>query len=354
MNDQLTALTSRLISFKSINKKNVNLAAEFCYSWLKDNNLEVELLENQGYKIVVATVGGEGPTIILNGHLDVVPAKLEDFNPYVKQGKLFGRGSYDMLGSVAAMMVLFKELAVLTPVNKILLTLVPNEEDGGQLGTGYLVEQGLTGDFVVCGEPTNLNIAVQIKGVLQLSLEIPGISCHGSRPWLGENAILKAVEAYRKIEELNLFKERSQYFLKPSLNLAKISGGKQFNQVADKCSIGLDIRYLPNQDPDNIIENIIKSVPEAKISIVNQRPTVVTDPNNKFIKKLIKNAEHYTDKNIVLFGQDGTSDISFFAKKEIPAVEFGPCGANHHGPGEYVEIESLYIFKDILKRFLLY
>ena len=351
MDALLTNLTSHLISFKCINKKNVNIAAEFCFNWLKDNGLQVELIENQGYKMIVASVGGEGPAIILNGHLDVVPAKQEDFTPYVSQGNLLGRGSYDMLGSVAAMMLLFKELAVAPPFHKILLTLVPDEEEGGELGTGFLVDQGLTGDFVICGEPTNLDIAVQTKGVLQLNLEIKGVSSHGSRPWLGENAILKALDTYRKIEGLDLFRTRSQYFSGPSLNLAKIYGGKQINQVADECNVCLDIRYLPNQSPEYIIENIKQIIPEENISIINQRPIVITNPRNKYIVKLIENAEH-CGKKIKLFGQDGSSDASFFAKKGIPAIEFGPCGANHHGPGEYVEIASLYVFKDILKKFI--
>lgn len=351
MNDSIIALASHLISLKCINQKNCNIAAEFCFDWLRNSGLNVQLIENQGYKMVLASVGGGGPKIILNGHFDVVPAKQADFSPYNTEDRLYGRGSYDMLGAVAAMMVLLKELAVSPPGCEILLSLVPNEEDGGELGTGFLVDQGLTGDFVICGEPTNLNIAVQIKGVLQVELRFAGTSSHGCRPWLGENAILKAMEAYRKIEEQDFFKASSQFFSSPSINLAKIHGGHQINQVADICNICLDIRYLPDQDPCEVSNIIKKIAPDAKMSIIGERPALIADIENVLLKKLITSARYYKG-NTAIFGQDGSSDTSYFHNNGITSIEFGPSGANHHGPGEYVEIASLHSFKDILRKFI--
>ncbi|WP_366924215.1 M20/M25/M40 family metallo-hydrolase [Metallumcola ferriviriculae] len=353
MDNILVDLTSQLIRFKTTTKDNVNIAAEYCANWLNRNEVKAEILENQGLKIVLATIGDKGPTIILNGHLDVVPGQTSDFYPRVIGNKLFGRGSYDMLGANAALLLLISELSKLTLGCKVILTLVPDEEVGGKLGTGFLVRKGIRGDIAICAEPTNLNIALQAKGVLQVNLEIEGIAAHGSRPWLGENAILKGLNVYKNIETLDFLKASSQYFLKPSLNLAKIHGGGVVNQVPDSCNLTLDIRYLPGQNPQHILENIKTETPHTKVTVISNAAPVKTNKNNIYLSQLRKDAETILGRPIKFFGQDGSADTRYFFEVGIPAVEFGPLGANHHGPDEYVEIDSLISFKDILKRFVM-
>ncbi|WP_157999753.1 M20 family metallopeptidase [Paenibacillus elgii] len=297
-------------------------------------------------KSIVASVGTGTPVIVLNGHLDVVPGLPEDFEPHTEDGKLFGRGSYDMLGAVASMMVLMAELAKTAPACNVVLTLVPDEESGGEAGTGHLVKRGFVGDIAICGEPTNLNIAIQAKGILQLIVKVPGVAAHGSRPWLGRNAIFQALESYRTIASLNVFEESTPFFDRPSLNLAKISAGKVFNQVPDSCVMGIDIRYLPGQNPDELLNRIRTSLPDAEIYVHLQGSPVDTPPDNVWVRKLRRYAK--TD----FFGQDGSADTRFYAEQGVPAVEFGPSGANHHGPDEYVEIRSLFEYKEILKKFI--
>lgn len=353
MTDPLIALTCQLICFASTNPENVNLSADYCANWLNKHGVCAQLLENQGLNSVVATIGNNGPTIILNGHLDVVPGRHLDFTPRIEDGKIIGRGSYDMLGAVAAMMFLATELAAEPPPCRVILTLVPDEEKGGKLGTGFLVGQGVVGDFVICGEPTNLDVAVQAKGILQLNIDVPGVAAHGSRSWLGKNAILAALESYKAIEALELFQTGNGYFTKPSINLAKIRAGLVYNQVPDSCMISLDIRYLPGQNPQDILRSISKVAPETKITVVAEEPAVETNPENKYVEQLKINTEAILGRKVKLFGQDGSADTRFYTELKIPAVEFGPVGANHHGPEEYVVIESLYVFKKILKQFIM-
>ena len=112
------------------------------------------------------------------------------------------------------------------------------------------------GDFAITGEPTNLHIGVQAKGVLALRLEVAGRSAHGSTPWLGDNAVLKAVDVFRSIESLPFTRESSDLFDRPSISLGRILGGDAVNRVPDACAIDLDIRYLPGQDPDEILAAI--------------------------------------------------------------------------------------------------
>ncbi|MET1031559.1 M20 family metallopeptidase [Domibacillus tundrae] len=351
MKESIVSLTRKLVEFRTVEKDRINAAAEYCSEWLAANGVHARVIDNEGLKSVVAIIGKEGPTIILNGHLDVVPAGPDQFIPYVADGKLYGRGSFDMLGSVAVMMHVMAELVQEELPCKVMLALVPDEEKGGQKGTKYLVEHGLIGDVVICGETTNLDIAVQAKGLLQLEIEIEGVSAHGSRPWLGDNAILNAVETYKKIEALPIFNVSTPYFEHPSLNLARIQAGQAINQVPDRCIMDLDIRYLPGQNPSVLLSEI-KGVVNGTIRVLSEGEPVQTNPDHPLIVRLQKAAERICERNIQLFGQHGTADTRFYAARGIPAVEFGPCGANHHGKNEYVDTASLVTYKEVLTEYI--
>ncbi|WP_342433450.1 M20/M25/M40 family metallo-hydrolase [Neobacillus sp. FSL H8-0543] len=345
--NSIISLTTRLIQFETTTKENINLAVDYCSEWLRQRGIETTFINNDGYKSLIAEIGEKGPIIIFNGHLDVVPAEADQFFPFVDDGKIYGRGSFDMLGAVSVMMHAFVELSKKTLPARVILSLVPDEETGGEKGTGYLVENGILGDMVICGETTNLDIAVQAKGILQISLEFLGTASHGSRPWLGENAILKAFHAYKEIERLDLFKEKSQFFDRPSINLARIHGGGAINRVPDRCSLILDIRYLPDQNPEDILDQI-RGITDAELKIISRGDPVKTNPLNEFVIRLKDTAENVLGSDVRIFGQDGSADTRFYATRGIPAVEFGPRGANHHGKGEYVFINSLLDFKSIL------
>lgn len=345
--DSIISLTTRLIQFETTNKENINESIEYCGEWLKKRGVTTTIINNNGFKSLVAEIGDEGPIFIFNGHVDVVPADPDQFVPFVDDGKIYGRGSFDMLGAVSVMMHAFVELSKKAIPAKVILSLVPDEETGGEKGTGFLVESGIIGDMVICGETTNLNIAVQAKGILQISLDFLGVASHGSRPWLGENAILKALYDYQEIERLDIFREKSKLFDKPSLNLARIQGGGAINQVPDRCTIFLDIRYLPEQSPKEILEKI-RSVTDAEITILTKGDPVRTNPKDEYVIRLKDMAEKVLGSEVNIFGQDGSADTRFYATLGIPAVEFGPKGANHHGKGEFVYINSLLDFKSIL------
>ncbi len=354
MHEPLVSLVCELIDFQNTTAERINQSVQFCANWLTERGVATQILENQGLTMAVATVGGkkDAPTVILNGHLDVVPGNPEDFISRVESGNIYGRGAYDMLGSVAAMMFVTAELANQTQSCNVMLQLVPDEEKGGELGTGFLARNGFAGDFIICGEPTNLDIAIQAKGVLQLQVEVPGVAAHGSRPWLGKNAILSAMQSYQKLEALPFLQESSPLFPKPSFNLAKIQAGQALNQVPDSCSLSLDIRYLPDQDPEQIFASVKQAVPDARVAVLNQGVPVRTSPTDPFVIALQRAVQQVTNRQVRLYGQDGSADTRFYAEQGTPAVEFGPVGANHHGPNEHVGIQSLYDFQNILKQFI--
>ena len=93
---------------------------------------------------------------------------------------------------------------------------------------------------------------------------VHGRAAHGSTPWLGDNAVLKAIDVFRRIETLPFSRESSELFDRPSINLGRIDGGDALNKVPDECAMDVDIRYLPNQDPGEILEQI-RAIPDIEI-----------------------------------------------------------------------------------------
>src|SRR5439155_20506594 len=196
------------------------------------------------------------------------------------------------------------------------------------------VERGYTGDFAVTGEPTDLHIGVEAKGVLAMRIEVSGRAAHGSTPWVGDNAVLKAIDVFRGIESLPFARESSDLFDRPSINLGRILGGDALNRVPDACVIDVDIRYLPNQDPEEILEGI-RELPDTEVVKVFRRSPAIVQRSNAFVQALgAAVAAVAPHKERLSVGQHGASDAICFQGAGIPAVEFGPVGDGHHGPEE--------------------
>lgn len=341
-------LLKELMKIDSSTIEKANEAIDYSAEYLKNNGIKGEILINNGYKSYVATIGEGEKTLVLNGHLDVVSGKLSQFDPIEDDGKIIGRGSADMKSGCVAMMQALIKLQNEPLNSKIMLQLVSDEETGGNNCSRYLVEKGYIGDFVICTEPTNLKISIQSKGIIRLDIESSGVASHGSRPWEGENAILKSIDNYSRIEKLQIMNIGSEFYENSTVNLAKIKGGDIYNRVPDKSVIGLDVRYVPHIDPKEIIEDIIKTV-DGNVKIKNVEPGVYVKPDNSYIKKLEQSVRKILPGESIQFAaQHGGSDARFFAEKGIPAIEFGPKGDYWHGDKEYVEIESMLQLEEIL------
>lgn len=347
----INEILKSLISIDSSTKEGANDAVDFCRQWLKGEHLPVKELVNNGYKMLVCEIGSGEQTIIFNGHVDVVSGKMEQFIPLEIDGKLYGRGAADMKAGVAAMMVAMKQLNSLKLPTKVQLQIVSDEEIGGMNCSGYLADQGYRGDFVICSEPTQLGIGLQAKGVLRLDIEINGKSAHGSRPWEGINAIERAFHEYEKILTLPFLKESSEFYASPSINLAKIQGGDAYNKVPEKCVCSLDIRYLPTQTVEQIVAEI-ESVVDGTVYVIQSGIPVKTEADSPYIKSLSSIIEKHLKKEAHIFGQHGSADTTFFAAYGIPAIEFGPSGANWHGDDEYVILKTIDQYTQMLVEFV--
>jgi succinyl-diaminopimelate desuccinylase len=247
-----------------------------------------------------------------------------------------------MKGGLAAMMCATRDLAAQRDVRVHFLCVSDEESDiVDDTGSDCLIANGYTGDFAITGEPTDLDIGVQAKGVLAMRIMVSGSSAHGSTPWEGDNAVVKAVDIFKQIESLPFARESSDLFDRPSINLGRIIGGDALNRVPETCVIDVDVRYLPGQDPEDIVRTV-RELPDVEVSIVFQRRPINVERDNPFVGLLSDAAAAATSRpEHISVGRHGTSDAVSFMNVGIPAVEFGPVGGGHHGPAEWVSIPSL-------------
>ncbi|MGD9694172.1 MAG: M20 family metallopeptidase [Thermoleophilia bacterium] len=344
-------LAERLIAYDTSRRSGIGPATDFIAGWLEARGAAVRSLDIEGRRCLRALVGTGPVHLIYHGHLDVVPGHPGQFVPRAEGGRLVGRGAYDMKAALAAMMLALADLRGLEGA-RVELIVVPDEErsDPGANCTEMLVRDGLRADFVICGEPTDMHVGVQAKGVLMLRVEVEGTAAHGATPWLGDNAVLRAVDMFRRIQTLPFAAESAPLFERPSINLGRIQGGDAVNKVPDSCRMDVDLRYLPGQSPEEVLRQVRSLDPRARVEPLLERPPADVSPRHPYVLALLEAAGRYEPATASV-GRDGASDAVAFLGAGVPAIEFGPRGAGHHGPEEYVEIDSLPRYRRALADF---
>src|SRR3954463_13468585 len=272
------ALSERLITYDTSTLDGMQSAAGFIKGWLEARDVEGTGTLHGGRPLIAATVGAKsGPTVVFHGHLDVVPGRPEQFSPRVAGDRLYGRGAYDMKGGLAGMMCAVRDVAAQDRVRVHFVCVSDEEsEEEENRASDELVERGYTGDFAVTGEPTDLHIGVEAKGVLAMRIEVTGRSAHGSTPWVGDNAVLKAIDVFRGIESLPFARESSDLFDRPSINLGRILGGDALNKVPDVCWTDVAVPSMPGQDAEEIVA-AIGAMADAEVTKVFPRAPAIVE-----------------------------------------------------------------------------
>jgi succinyl-diaminopimelate desuccinylase len=347
-------LTEKLIGYDTSSPEGIKLCAGFVKGWLEARDIEAVQMGIRGLPVTVAEVGPRDAraTVLLHGHIDVVPGLPEQFEPRLDGERLFGRGAYDMKGALAALLLALTDLRDESGI-RVRVGIVPDEESEEEVDRGgdLLVSEGFGGDFAITGEPTDMHVGVAAKGVVAMRIKVEGRAAHGATPWLGENAIVRAVDVFRAIQSLPFASQSSELFDRPSINLGRILGGDALNKVPDTCIIDVDVRYLPEQDPDAILDEV-RTIPGAEIVSTFKRPPAVVEPDSVFVRALCDAAAPHHAGEVMSVGRDGASDVVSFLRAGIPAVEFGPQGAGHHGPDEWVSVPSLASYRRTIVDFI--
>lgn len=341
MQKEVIELTKRLIRFQTTkeNPKELKKCVNFVARQMPKHLHITQGIRNNKPYLIASVKKTKKPKLILTGHLDVVEAEPGQFKPIVKNGRIYGRGSADMKAGAAIAIQVMKE----EKEKDITLMLSTDEEIGGINGIGYLSKQGWKPKVVLSVEPSEQKINIKEKGVLWLKIKTSGKAAHGSTPWKGENAIEKLLQKYERIKKM--FPKPDKRKWRVTMNLGLIRGGHAYNKVPDHAEMGIDIRYTEKDDIQKVLKKIRK-IKDIKIEIAQKQPTLNTDKDNPYMKRLKKIAKTEFRKEY------GASDVRFFAKRGLPAADFGPKGANYHGKNEWVSIKSMENIYKSLKSFI--
>jgi succinyl-diaminopimelate desuccinylase len=272
MTDELVALATRLIGYDTSEPEGVLEAAGFVEGWLEARGIEVATEEVRGLPVLKAEVGPEeAPTVVLHGHLDVVPAR-RAVRAAVEGDRLYGRGAYDMKGALAAMLL---TTAAMREQDRVRVRLgVVGDEESEEEPSAAATTSSTAASSATSRSPASRPTSTSGRGEGGAGAAPRG--GRGSRPtaqrpWLGDNAVLRALDVFRSIESLPFARQSSELFDRPSINLGRILGGDALNKVPDRCAIDVDIRYLPDQDPAAVLAEV-RGIGGAEVEPLFTRP----------------------------------------------------------------------------------
>ncbi len=340
--------TVKLMSFQTVeeNKREIDRALKYIEKFFDGLEIKIRRFERNGVKSILLYLKDDDPKIVLHGHIDVIAAPTKDmFEAKIIEGKLYGRGSNDMKAAIAVMMHLLKDLSERDEKPDVGLLITSDEEVGGSNGSAYVLEEGLNPEFFVSGEPTALRIGNRAKGIINLKISVKGKGAHAARMWEGSSAILKIIDAIKELE--SLFPAKGDYYT--TINIGKVVGGEAINKVAENCSLYVDIRHIPEEDPQDIINKIRRL--DLEVEVLETGSPAYCPEENEFVSNLKKSLESCGIK-AEMMNKNAASDARHFTKKSIPAIVFGPKGYGSHSPDEYVEISSLDKYYKVLEKFL--
>ncbi|MCG8348772.1 MAG: M20/M25/M40 family metallo-hydrolase [Chloroflexales bacterium] len=354
LRDELVVLTTDLIRFPSTADQPDQLIAAIGYAEAYLGSipgLHVHRSEAVGKPAIVAALRPtHTPALMLNGHIDVVPARPDQFEPQVRNGRIYGRASQDMKSGVAVALRLFKALAALDPRPDVGLQIVSDEEIGGANGTGRLLKEGWRCGIFIALEPTDLRVCFTHKGGLWVEVTLPGAPAHGSRPWLGRNPIL-ALNAGLEALSRRFPHPTEEAWITTATPTGVAAGGSASNQIPAQARLNLDIRHIPEDKPDAILSSIQECFPTAEVVFTERVAPMINDPATPIIRALADVAARVRGQPTEFFCEHFASDARYYSNSGMPAICFGPVGAGLHSDEEWVDIDSLVQLYTVLFEF---
>jgi acetylornithine deacetylase/succinyl-diaminopimelate desuccinylase-like protein len=297
--------------------------------------------------------------ILLAPHLDTVNGTPDQFMPRRRNGRLYGRGTCDTKGSVAAMVSGLCEIAKKgrRPATTEIVFAGLVDEENNQSGSRALAANGFKADLAIVGEPTRLQVVTAHKGSLWLRFETKGKAAHGARPELGRNAVheMSRIVNVLETEYAASLRRRSHPLLgRATVSVGVINGGTQPNIVPDYCSILVDRRTLPGETEHGVRREIFQMLRQrglragcADNKLAPCHP-LETNPKLPLVGQLLSQFGQRKPAGVHYF-----SDAAVLAEGGIPSVVFGPGDiAQAHTGDEWVELADLERAKEMLTGFL--
>jgi acetylornithine deacetylase len=355
-----TDLLARLVAIDSVNPALVpggageSEIAAFVAAWLTDRGLEVtvdEPLAGRPSVVAVARGTGGGASLMLNAHLDTVnvDGMERPHDPVIRDGRLYGRGAYDMKGGLAAIMVAGAAAARDGLSGDVIVTAVADEEHASE-GVQSVLRRWRA-DAAIVTEPTHLCACVAHKGFVWAQLETRGRAAHGSRPDLGVDAIVGMAAALAAIPAQQRRETRAHPLLgAASLHASLIAGGQELSSYPERCVLDVERRTVPGesaQDVERELQELLAVAREAdprlgtdlRMGLV--REPFEVDPSADVVKALRAAAARTLGAEPEIVGHSAWMDAAFLSAAGIPTVVFGPSGEGAHAVEEHVELESV-------------
>jgi len=293
------------------------------------------------------------PRVLLAAHLDVVPAAPEQYDPRVEDGKLVARGASDMKFIAPLYFRLFDDLP--EPLReRVLIAFTFDEEIGSNAGTRYLLDDyGLrAGTCFLPDGGDNFQLEADEKGVLQFRVKTTGKAAHGSRPWLGENAIDKLLAIYQDLRAEFPVVDRPGLW-GPTLNLGRMSGGAAANQVADAAEALLDTRFTEATTLEATLARVRAVVAgRGEVEPVVSGDLFHLDVASSSYRWIQEAARAHLGSELPIYRSEGASDARFFTRYGIPVVIAKPVCGGHHSSHEWIDLASLEPYYRMMRQFV--
>ena len=334
--------------------------------------MEVEILEPEpGRPSVIGRRrgAGGGRSLMLNGHLDTVgvDGMERPFEPWIEDGRLYGRGAYDMKGSLAACLGAVKALrdADVALAGDLVIAAVADEEVAS-LGTMAVIGRART-DGAIVTEPTELAVCLAHKGFAWIEVEVEGRAAHGSRPDLGVDANLAMGRVLAEIAALEkelAARPAHPRVGRPSLHVGTLSGGTGWSTYAARATAGVERRTIPGETAEGALTEI-----EARLArlrgdagpggdaplrvaarVALAREPFEADPDGPLTAALVRGAVEALGREPRRIGVAYWMDAALLGAAGIETAVFGPAGAGAHEVEEWVDLESVERTAETLAR----
>ncbi|MBQ04932.1 acetylornithine deacetylase [Candidatus Bathyarchaeota archaeon] len=342
--------------------------AGYIGKYLQDLGMETHITEIKPGRVNAVGVlkaEGEGPVLMLNGHTDTVGIEymeIDPLDPVIKEGRLYGRGTNDMKGGLAAILTATKAL-----VNSgkefrgDLIVAAVCDEEFASIGTEALMKEVDIDAVIVC-EPTEFQILVAHKGFAWIDIETRGISAHGSAWQIGVDAIAKMGKVQvglDSFQEESLMKRSHRLVGPPSVHSSIIVGGRELSTYPDRCNLKVERRLIPGETKEDVeteLESLLTSISDidpkfdGSYEITFFRGPLEVSTDSEICRVLIECSQEVRGETPHFVGGSGWMDTQIIAKKGAFAVAFGPVGSGSHAAVEYVDIDSVVNTARVLER----
>ncbi len=345
----------KLAEFYPVTSKpeNVHKLLQYVSGYLTTRGMKVKMLGYNGISNLYAHPAGKKKSkLLLQAHVDVVPGE-EQASLRVENGRYKARGVYDMLYATASYLTLVDELKKKISNLDLGIMLSGDEEHGGFNGVRPFLDDGYSAEVCILPDAGTgfgtLNISA--KGVFNPQIRIKGAAHHGSRPWEGDGAAIKLVNFLKELEEY--FSQLSQEDI--TMTVAQVHAGDAVNQGPAYADTSLDIRYKSSEhllSAQKKIKELLKKY-NGKIMKSIEGNDYHLDTGDKHVRSFIDLYEEHHGSSIEQVMAHGSSDARFFAEKNIPVIMLRPDGGGAHGDEEWISIESVQKFYELLKDFVI-